>query len=107
MLGNNLHKHEADERVRWYLANREVVLHLIYPVLDGQVDTSFESLDLALHATAGPALGSMQRSTVNDELAPAFRIDVLFALALVWVAVVRVVWGSIGGQTRLLASGRT
>ena len=82
VLGNDLHKHEADERVRWDLANREVVLHLIYPVLDGQVSTSFESFDLALHASAGPALGSTQRSTVDDEHAPAFRIDVFSRLRL-------------------------
>ena len=49
-FGNNLYKHEVDKRVRLYLANREVVVQLIYLVLNGQVGTSFELFDLAHNA---------------------------------------------------------
>ena len=107
MPGHYFHEHEADERVRLYLANREVVLHLIYPVFDGQICTPFESFDFTLHATAETTLGGTQRSTVDREHALAVGIDFLFAPAFVGVAIVRIDWGSAEGQTRLLASGRT
>ena len=73
---------------------------MIYPVFDCQVRTPFESFDLALDSTVGLTLGSTQRSTVDDEHALAFCIDYLVALALVRVAIVRVVWGSDGGGGR-------
>ena len=99
MLSNDFNKHEANKRVRWYLANREVLLHLIYPVLDIQVSTPYESFDLTLHATAGTTFGSTQHRTVDGELSILFRIDFLSTLAFVGVAIVRIVWGSTEGLT--------
>ena len=86
MLGNNLHEHEADKRVRWYLVNRKVVLNLIYLVVCCQVSTSLKFFYQTLHATAGTTLGSTQRSTVNDEYALVFCINFVFALAVVDIA---------------------
>ena len=95
----DLHQHEADKCFGRYLADREVCFHIIDLVLDGQVRATLDPLHFTLHAVTISAVCSTQHSAVDEKLVFAFRIDFSVALALVKVAVVRVVRLATGMQT--------
>ena len=97
MFWNDFYQPDTDKRVRWYLANRKVILHLLNPVFDCKISIQFKSCDLRFLATPRTTVGSLQRSTIADQHGFAFCIDFLIALAYVGIAIFQIVWGSTWG----------